>query len=288
MNAVPAVRAVPRSILYTPALDARRLESARRYDADLYLVDLEDSVPAPRKPEARRLCAEFLGGAGVAARAAVRINPLRTPDYAYDLAALLQAPAFPAFVFMTMVRAPAEVEVVREALAEAGHRPELYVTLETLEAVAAADEIAAACDGMILGSADLGTALGVEITWASMLYARQRMVHATARHGIGCIDTGCFRIGDAGALREECERARELGFHGKGTVHPGQLAEINRVFRPREEELAAAREVIAASERHQDELSVLDGGLVGPPFVKRARWTIEMAEAWERRFPCPE
>ncbi|MDW6057625.1 hypothetical protein SAZ11_05655 [Streptomyces sp. FXJ1.4098] len=53
--------------------------------------------------------------------------------------------------------------------------------METPAAVADVDAIAAAADGLILGSADLAAALGIEISWAGLLAARQAMALAGAR-----------------------------------------------------------------------------------------------------------
>ncbi|MCP9946577.1 hypothetical protein LUX12_20195 [Streptomyces somaliensis] len=49
-----AARAVPRSILYTPALSLERVVKAWSYDADVHLIDLEDSVPPAGKPPPAR------------------------------------------------------------------------------------------------------------------------------------------------------------------------------------------------------------------------------------------
>lgn len=279
-----AGRGIPRSILYTPSLQMEKLEDARRYDADLYLLDLEDSVPKDKKTQARALCTEFLARDDVKGASAVRINEMSSAEYIHDLAALFAAKHFPAFIFMTMVRSPVEVELFRAAAASAGHRPAVYITVETIEAVTAMDEIAAVSDGMILGSADLAATLGVDIRWNNMLRARQKMAYACARYGRGCIDTGSFVKDDLAVLTEEATLARELGFHGKGTVYPKHLPEINRLFRPSAEDIAAAKKVLSAAASSAEEVFVLDGNLIGPPFVKKAGKILEMHEMWERDF----
>lgn len=53
------------------------------------------------------------------------------------------------------------------------------------------------------------------------------MALACARHGTACIDSANFRAGDPKMLMEEIDRVRELGFHGKATVHPRELSAIN-------------------------------------------------------------
>ncbi|WP_328956954.1 HpcH/HpaI aldolase/citrate lyase family protein [Kitasatospora purpeofusca] len=277
-------RAIPRSVLYTPALSLDRVTKAWTYDADVHLIDLEDAVPPPRKAAGREICRTALTRAPAPANVAVRVNPLGTMEAVHDLELLADCPVAPGFVVMTMVESAVEVTLLRATLDSAGVHPEIYVTLETPAAVADIDAVAAAADGLVLGSADLATALGVEITWAGMLAARQAMALACARHRTACIDTANYRISEPAVLTEEIERVRELGFHGKATVHPRELATINRELRPDPDELGSARRVDAAVRAAEGGIAVLDGNMVGPPFARRARTTVALGDAWTARF----
>ncbi|WP_282791700.1 CoA ester lyase [Streptomyces sp. CC224B] len=279
-----AARAVPRSILYTPALSLDQVVKAWSYDADLHLIDLEDSVPPQQKTAARAVCRAALEKAPEPANVAVRVNELGTLQAVHDLLMLAECPVAPGFVVMTMVDSPVEVTLARDTLASAGVRPQIYVTVETPQAVADLDAIAQAADGLVLGSADLAATLGVEITWANMLAARQAMAMACARHGTACIDTANFRLGDPAALAEEIARAQELGFQGKATVHPAELDAINKALRPDPEEVRRARRVTAAVEAADGGVTILDGDMVGPPFARMARTTVALGDAWAQRF----
>jgi citrate lyase subunit beta/citryl-CoA lyase/(S)-citramalyl-CoA lyase len=270
--------------LYTPALSLDRVVKAWSYDADVHLVDLEDAVPRPRKPEARTVCRAALEKAPEPANLAVRVNELGTMDAVHDLVMLAECAVTPGFIVMTMVRSAAEVRLMRDTLACAGAHPEIYVTVETVEAVAGVDAIAAAADGLVLGSADLAATLGIEITWQGMLAARQAMALACARHGTACIDTANFRLGEPEVLAEEIGRIRELGFHGKATVHPSELGAINRALRPDPGGLRLARRVTEAVRAADGGIAVLDGNMVGPPFAKMARATVALGDAWAGRF----
>ena len=277
-------RTIPRSILYTPALSVERIAAARSFDADVHLIDLEDSVPPLLKPQAREICVAALDHTLDTMNVAVRINPLESIDVVHDVATLVSAQARPGFVFMTMVKSAVEPVLLRAMLASAGWWPQIYVTVETAEAVSAMDGIAAASDGLILGSADLAATLGIEISWIGLLAARQAMVLACARHGTACIDTGNFRLNEPAALKREIRQGRALGFHGKGTVHPKELDAINRAYRPCEGEMRAARRIVDAVHAAGDGIAVVDGRMVGPPFVRRAREVIGAGEAWLSRF----
>ncbi|MDX3233143.1 aldolase/citrate lyase family protein [Streptomyces sp. ME19-01-6] len=193
-------------------------------------------------------------------------------------------PGQPGFIVMTMVKSRVVVALMRDTLASAGTRPEIYVTVETPAAVADIDAIAAVSDGLILGSADLAAALGIEISWAGLLAARQAMVLAGARHGTALIDTANFRLAEPETLAEEIDRVRELGFHGKVTVHPSELGAINRALRPDPAGLRMARRVTEAVRAADGGIAVLDGNMVGPPFARMARATVARGDAWAERF----
>ncbi|MEU5694799.1 aldolase/citrate lyase family protein [Actinosynnema sp. NPDC020468] len=278
---------MPRSVLYTPALALDRVVKAWSYDADVHLVDLEDAVPAAGKESAREICRAALERSPNPGRVAVRVNPLGTVDAVRDLLMLARSPVAPGYVVMTMVTSAVEVALLRAILASADRRPEVYVTVETVEAVTGVDAIAAEADGLVLGSADLAATLGVEITWAGMLAARQAMAMACARHGTACVDTANFRLSEPAVLTEEITRARELGFHGKATVHPSELATINTALRPNPERLHHARRVTDAVHAANGGVAVLDGAMVGPPFARLARATVADGDAWTAKFGPP-
>jgi (S)-citramalyl-CoA lyase len=277
-------QATPRSILYTPALSLDRVVKAWSYDADVHLIDLEDAVSPPQKPAARMVCRAALEKAPEPANVAVRVNELGTIEAVHDLMMLTECPVMPGFIVMTMVRSAVEVTLMRHTVASAGAHPEIFVTVETPEAVTEIDAIAAAADGLILGSADLAATLGIEITWEGMLSARQAMALACARYGTACVDTANFRLGEPEVLAEEIDRVRALGFHGKATVHPSELGAINDALRPNPDGLRLARRVTEAVRGADGGIAVLDGNMVGPPFARMARTTVALGDAWAERF----
>ncbi|MFD3640210.1 HpcH/HpaI aldolase/citrate lyase family protein [Streptomyces griseus] len=279
-----ATRAIPRSILYTPALSPEKVVKAWSYDADVHLIDLEDSVPPADKQAARAVCRAALEKSPRPAGIAVRINELGSLAGIQDVQTLADSPVRPGIVLMTMVTTADEVDLLRRMLASAGATPEIYVTVETVEAVTRVDSIARSADGLVLGSADLAATLGVDISWEAMLAARQAMAMACARYGTACVDTANYRLAEPAVLTEETTRVRALGFHGKATVHPGELDVINRLLRPRTEELAQARRVVDAVAAADGGIAVLDGNMVGPPFARLARTTVARDDAWTSRF----
>ena len=112
------------------------------------------------------------------------------------------------------------------------------------------------------------------------------MALACARHGIACVDTANFRLAEPEVLAEEIDRVRELGFHGKVTVHPSELGAIDRALRPSPSACGwpgGSPSVLAAD----GGIAVLDGNMVGPPFARLARATVALRDAWDLRFSGP-
>lgn len=269
-SAAPIPR-LPRSILYTPAFNLERLMGARKSGADVCLIDLEDSVPPAKKDQARELCLQLLKETTSSSRVAVRVNELRSPHGLRDLGAFINQGLAPDIVMMTMVRDACEIEIVRSLLSSLDREVQLYVTVETMEAIDNIDDIASRCSGLVFGSADFAADLGVDIGWDNMLYARQRIANAAARYDIAAIDTACYHLDDLELLRQESESVKALGFHGKAIVHPRQLATVTDVFTPSAEELERAREILHRSKHSNGEIFTLDGDMIGPPFIKKAR-----------------
>ena len=60
--------------------------------------------------------------------------------------------------------------------------------------------------------------------WEPLLYARSKVVHAAASNGLDVIDVPYLDLEDLDGMRDLAIKARNLGFTGKGSVHPNKLA----------------------------------------------------------------
>src|SRR3546814_11026506 len=80
-----------RSLLFVPGDRPERMEKALRTGADALILDLEDSVTAEKKPEAREAVRAFLKSAGRKVALFVRINPLDSGLADDDLDAVANA-----------------------------------------------------------------------------------------------------------------------------------------------------------------------------------------------------
>src|SRR5262245_7736569 len=102
--------AVMRSLLFVPADDAKKLDKAMASGADAVIVDLEDSIPAQGKADARMRAAAFIKGAVEAARRPrllVRVNGFATGLADADLDAVV--PARPDAIMLPKAEGGADV-----------------------------------------------------------------------------------------------------------------------------------------------------------------------------------
>jgi citrate lyase beta subunit len=67
--------------------------------------------------------------------------------------------------------------------------------------------------------------------------------------GLQAIDGPHLGTRDDDAFRAAALHARALGYDGKWAIHPAQIETLRQTFTPSDEEVAGAREVLAALER---------------------------------------
>lgn len=235
-----------RSVLYLPASNPRAIEKARGLNADAVILDLEDAVAPDFKIEARRAAVEALSVGGFGGRVGVRVNGLDTPWGADDLTALCVHK--PDFVVAPKIESP---EAVREVAAHLPAEADLWVMIETPLSVLRLDAIAGAgapLAALMLGVNDFGERMNLVLDadreplkpWLAAIVAAAR------GHGLLAIDGVVNATDDAGRLQTECRQGRAFGFDGKSLIHPGQIDAANAAFSPSPEEVARAREVVAA------------------------------------------
>lgn len=269
----------------TSALHPQRYEMAGEVGADVGTVDLEDSVPAAAREEARRLAFPFFmdRGAGGWLRT-LRINSLRSVDGLRDVLALLDSGARPDALLLPKVDSAQDVLILEELLRERLPATLFLVVIETAAGLAAVEEIAAATPrvrALVFGGADFSAELGTTMEWEDLLYARSRILVAAARAGIPAMDSPTFDIEDQNALHSDVHKSRKLGFAGKAAVHPRQVPVINQGYTPEPEAVARARRIVALLEGRESQIAVLDGEMIGPPMLLAARRLLALAERIE-------
>ena len=262
-----------RSFIFTPGLRPDMYPKALASGADIVCVELEDGIAPKDKAEAREKALALFEKpqADDGVERIVRINSMRERFGIEDVNAILASKTPPTALMMPKVRTPDEVTILDQLLTEAGHETRLHVIIETNEGLEAAFEIAKCSDridAMFFGGVDMAAELRCQNNYDALLYARSRVVHASAAAGLDVIDVPYLDLDDPDGMRIEAERVRDLGFSGKGSVHPKQIAALNEVFTPSEAQITRARRIISEFEKANTGLVVIDGKLIEKPVLR--------------------
>jgi len=263
-----------RTTLFVGGLALDTLPAALASEADIVCIDLEDAVPPGRKDEARAAMLEVVRGiARVPGRQLIaRINSLDSPEGPIDLRAALRESTALEGVLLPKVENAEQVRRAGALADELRSSAELYAIIESAEGLADALAIARShtrLKALFFGGFDLSTALGCEMAWEPLLYARSRVVHAAALGRIEVIDSPFPSVDDEVGLRAACERAKALGMSGKAAKHSHQVSTIREVFTPSANEIRRARTIVDMFRADPTRPLVFEGKLVELPTIKR-------------------
>jgi len=285
-----------RSRLYLPGNEPKFMLNARIHQPDAVILDLEDSVPPADKDAALLVVRNALYALDFGdCERMVRINPL--PAGLAEIDALV-----PAGVNVILIPKCESAEQVKDvdarissALSTLDSRLSTLDTflmpiIETCEGMFRAREMAGASprvvaltyglEDYILDLGGVKTPTGLESLWA-----RSQVVNAAKAAGVQAIDTVFADVEDIEALRASCRAAKELGFEGKGCIHPRQVSVVNEEFTPSPAEIEKARVIVQAFKEAQAEgrnVVCVGSKMIDPPVVERARRIIALADKVQR------
>lgn len=288
-----------RSLLFVPGDSAKKLDKGMASGADALIVDLEDSIAAERKAEARASALAFLQQAQGAAnrpRLLVRVNGLETGLTDDDLDAVI--PGRPDAIMLPKANGGASVIhldaklALREAVNGLNDNAIGIVAIatETAAALFLAGSYAGASprlSGLTWGAEDLSAELGAEANRDQdgnfldpYRLARSLCLAGAASAAVQAIDTVYVDFRDEAGLRRETQEARRDGFSGKLAIHPSQVAVINEIFTPTPAAIAHAQRVIAAFAAAPGAGVVgIDGLMYDRPHFLRAQLLLARAKA---------
>ena len=281
---MPGPRIRPRrSFIFTPGLRPEMFPKALACGTDIVCVELEDGIAPKDKAAARANAIKLFESpqADDGVERIVRINSLREGFGMADVQAVLATDTPPPALMMPKVRTPDEVVLLDNLLTERGHDTRLHVIIETNAALEVAYDIAHSSpriDAMFFGGVDMAAELRCQNAWEPLLYARSRVVHAAASAGLDVIDVPYLDLEDPDGMTRAAKQARDLGFCGKGAVHPKQIAPLNEVFTPSPERIARARRIIAEFEAADTGLVVIDGKLIEKPVLREMHRIVAIAD----------
>jgi len=248
-----------RSVLFVPAHKPSWYAKAAEAGADAVCLDLEDSVPAAHKVEARAVAAEGIAELRAAFPTIgifVRPNSLATGLLGADLDAVIR----PGLTGVFPPKVDSAVDIYKyDALIdhfEVTHGVtglEYIVPVETIDGIQNCESIAGASRrvGAMIGPtaehADIARAVGYE--WSpegtESLFHRSRILlaaRAVGRHPL----TGLWeRVRDLDGLRTFATQGRKMGFRGQVVIHPSHAVVVNTAYTPTAEAIDFYRGLLA-------------------------------------------
>lgn len=283
----------PRSLLYLPVTSERFLGKAVGSGADAIVLDLEDSIAASSKRDARAALASAVPQTqGHGPIVTVRVN--NTPELlADDLAAAVAAGC--EFIVLPKVESAgdlASADTLLLAAERENGRPEgrvrIQAVIETPVAIFALPDISKASRRVVslaFGCEDFALALGVEPSMEAMRIPAQMVVFAACAYGLhsaGLAGT-IGNYSDLSAFRTVATLSRQLGLQGAGCIHPAQLGIVNEIFGASAAQIEEARSIVKLYDERVSAGSgafSFEGKMIDAPIAERARALLRRVGKW--------
>jgi len=279
-----------RSLLFVPVLEEHFIRKAATRDADALVLDLEASIAADRKDEARNALPAVVERLAPHVAVTVRINPLWVeavrdleacvrPGVQAIHIALCESAEHIRFIDGLVSELEAERELLKGSI-------KLIAMIETADSATRAVEIAKASPrlvGLTLGVEDYATSMGSSANQELLRPAVFQVIQAARAAGVYpiTVPASMADFSDIEALESAARYARALGSVGGYAVHPAQVETLNRVFSPTEDEINWAREVVAACKDPKNEgkgAFKVGGQMIDKPLIDRAQVILERVE----------
>lgn len=317
----PVTPRLTRSELAVPASSTTFFEKAARSQADLVFLDLEDAVAPDDKVAARRNAIGALNDIDWGEKTiAVRINGLDTHYMYRDVIDVVEACPRLDLLIIPKVGVAADlyaldmlVTQIEQALGRQ-KRVGFEILIETALGLANVESIAQSSrrlEAMCFGAGDFAASTRARTTAIGGLHpqygvlsdsddagnrafhqmdpwhaAQVRMLAACRAYGLRPIDGVYGDFKDMDGFLAASRRVAVLGFEGKWAIHPTQIAPLNEVFSPADDEVQRAQRIVdamAQAAREGKGAVQLDGRLVDIANIRMAQNMLEKARAIGRK-----
>ena len=275
-----------RSLLFVPAHNVKLMESALRRDADVLLLDLEDSVqPIENKQIARDNIKKYISEGKLKNRVVFpRVNDRESGHLLQDVYQLT-IDGIDGFMYPKSKKGEdiyffgKLLETIEYEKGLPLHTFKIIALIETPGAVMNIQEICSACPERLIavafGCEDFMTELGGihDEQYNSIFTARAMIAMGAKANRVIPIDTVHIKVHDLEDLEKNLIIGKQLGFEGMLVLNPKELPLVHQYYSPSEEQIAWAEEMLQLSEeavKLGKGVAVKDNKFIGPPMVKMA------------------
>lgn len=260
-----------RSWLLVNAMHPETFDAAVASQADAVVLDIEDSVPAKHKEQARQNVVDFLERGG---KAWVRVNGFGTTWWQEDCETLAAHEGVIG-VMLAMVETSEHVQKTAELL---GSGKLVVAMVETARGMMLVDRIAQSRSTfrIAFGLGDFRRDTGIEDDETVLAPVRMQLTMASRAAGLpGPIDGPS--VGAMGAkLAQAADVTQKFGMRGKICLAPDQAPIVNQVLSPSAEDIEWARGFLADFDAHGREIRSASD----TPKLARAQRLLSLAETF--------
>ena len=282
-----------RSLMFVPANNDHLMDNASfKFKPDVFLFDVEDSVPPFEKQKARENIIKYIQEGKFDGKSIYpRINDRESGELLHDLLQLT-IPGIEGFMYPKSTTGE-DVYFLDKLLETIEYDKNIPVgtfkIIPLIETTGSIVNLKAICTAsprvtaIAFGCEDYVTDLhGEHDIESQSIFTARSLIAITARDcGVLPIDTVHVRVHDLEDLDKNCALGRALGFEGMLALNPKELPIIHKYYTPSEEEYKEAKEMVRLQEEAIAEgkgVAMADGKFIGPPFLKRAKQIIEKYE----------
>lgn len=275
-----------RSLMFVPAHNEHLLDKSITFDADVLLLDIEDSVqPNENKQKARDNIIRYLKEGKFKGKAIYpRINDRESGFLLQDVYQLT-IPGVEGFVY-PKATCPEDIYFIGkllETIEYEKHIPvgtfKLIPLIETTGAAMNVQAICNACQRVVavaFGCEDFVTDLQGkhDLEGVSIQVPRALIAMGARAAGVYPIDTVHIRVHDLEDLEKNLKLSKKLGFEGMLVLNPKELPLVHQYYSPSSEEYEWAKEMVQLSDQAFKDgkgVAMKDGKFIGPPMLKMAK-----------------
>ena len=262
-----------RSFIFTPPLEPKMFDKASLSGADIICLELEDGIATKDKKAAREMAINIISDKqntkGI--EKIIRVNSIREKFGLDDISAILDSNIQPDGIMVPKVKNSEEVRILESLFEEKSHNTKFHIIIETNEGLKNVCDIASCSkriEALFFGAVDMSAELRCKNDWDNLLFARSKVVHAAALNSIDVIDVPFLDLEDLDKMKVEATKAKDLGFCGKGAIHPKQIKILNDVFTPTIEEVNKAKSIVDTFNKSSTGLVVYEGKLIEKPVLR--------------------
>jgi citrate lyase subunit beta/citryl-CoA lyase len=287
-----------RSLMFVPGHNERLMNSGARSDADVLLLDIEDSVqPVENKQKARDLIIKMVSeGAFKNHLVFPRVNDRESGQLLKDVHQLT-IDGVHGFMYPKSKKS-GDVYFFDKLLETIEYEKGIPVgtfkiipLIETAAAVLNAQEICKASPRVVaiaFGCEDfIGDLGGVhDHEGQSLFNPRSQIAMAAKANGVIPIDTVHINVHDLEDLEKNIILAKNLGFEGMLVLNPKELALVHQYYSPSEKEINDAKQMLRLYDEAQAEgkgVAVMEGKFIGPPMVIMAKKMLHKHKLTEKK-----